>query len=425
MYLKIITLIQQQSNNPMPEGRVLDSAGTFTQEFIMTDQQGNARVAFRNKGGIAKVFQENSYYGTGLILPNSPVSTPSVANKKLYNGGSEWQNDSPSGTYNLPDYYQTFNRNYDAAIGRWTSIDPKAENTNFLSAYQYANDNPLAFNDPMGDLSQLQWNQVIQIYDSGPITENRKYEDGITGYFLEDDSQNLIGYVPGGGGGGGNYTVDSNGKIVEDTNNPVVPEAGKDILWAIGTKTFNYNDPFLAVSDGILESQQPSVTINGQKLDYFTVNDNIEATSIFEFLAQNTSVEWALIRFDGFSNYIATSHQETHFTGVQYLINSIWENGGYVTEVIHDHPHSPGVGFLGGDLYGPSGFRPDDPTPFHGDKGVAQEYDFVQFGFENNFQPIYWQVYDVNSHYYFQYNGIGIQNDLTPEEYFNMVYKYF
>jgi len=25
----------------------------------------------------------------------------------FHNGGSEWQNDSPSDTYNLPDYYET------------------------------------------------------------------------------------------------------------------------------------------------------------------------------------------------------------------------------------------------------------------------------------------------------------------------------
>ena len=33
---------------PMPEGRVLNNSGTLVQEFIITDQQGNARLSFQN-----------------------------------------------------------------------------------------------------------------------------------------------------------------------------------------------------------------------------------------------------------------------------------------------------------------------------------------------------------------------------------------
>ena len=49
------------------EGRVNYAAGTFTNEYIISDQQGNARVSFNNTGtsGAAKVVQENSYYGYG------------------------------------------------------------------------------------------------------------------------------------------------------------------------------------------------------------------------------------------------------------------------------------------------------------------------------------------------------------------------
>ena len=133
---------------PMPEGRVVNNAGTLTQQFVITDQQGNARISFQNNGSnTAVVTQENSYYGFGLILPNSPVNPSSPANKQLYNGGSEWQNDYS----NLPDYYQTFNRNYDAALGRWIAVDPEAESTESMSTYQYAGNNPVMFNDPQGN----------------------------------------------------------------------------------------------------------------------------------------------------------------------------------------------------------------------------------------------------------------------------------
>ena len=127
----------------------MNISGTLKQEFIITDQQGNARISFQDNGsGVALVKQENSYYGFGMLLPNSPVATPTTPNKQLYNGGSEWQNDFS----NLPDYQQTFFRNYDAALGRWVAVDPMAESAESLTTYQYAGNNPILANDPMGNL---------------------------------------------------------------------------------------------------------------------------------------------------------------------------------------------------------------------------------------------------------------------------------
>jgi RHS repeat-associated protein len=177
---------------PMPEGRVVVSGSTYTQQFIITDQQGNARIAFQNNGsGTAVVTQENSYYGLGLIMPNSPVSTPAVPNKQLYNGGSEWQNDYS----NLPDYYQTNNRNYDAAIGRFIGVDPMAESAESMSSYQYAGNNPVMYNDPMGNA----WSPIYHpLGDGDGIAES-----GALNFGGVDDSD-------GGGGGGGSHS-NSNG----------------------------------------------------------------------------------------------------------------------------------------------------------------------------------------------------------------------
>jgi RHS repeat-associated protein len=135
---------------PMPEGRALKSGSSIKLEYVITDNQGNVRVTFDNSGtgGAAKVKQENSYYPFGLIMPSSLVATPTTPNENLYNGGSEWQNDYN----NLPDYYQTFYRNYDAALGRWIGVDPKAESAESMTSYHYGGNNPVMFNDPMGDL---------------------------------------------------------------------------------------------------------------------------------------------------------------------------------------------------------------------------------------------------------------------------------
>jgi len=132
----------------MPEGRSMYNGSGFTQEYAIGDHQGNTRICFNNTGtgGTAQVVQENSYYAFGLIMPGTTVSTGTTPNKNLYNGGSEWQNDYS----NLPDYYQTLNRNYDAALGRFVSVDPEPESAESMSNYQYAGNMPMMFNDPDG-----------------------------------------------------------------------------------------------------------------------------------------------------------------------------------------------------------------------------------------------------------------------------------
>ncbi|WP_190295308.1 TIGR02594 family protein [Mucilaginibacter rubeus] len=136
---------------PMPEGRVRNTGSSLKPEYIITDQQGNARISFEESAtaGVPVVRQENSYYGTGMSMTSTTI-LPTSPNKTLYNGGSEWQNDYS----NSPDYYQTLNRNYDAALGRFVAADPMAEETESMTVYQYANNNPIMMNDPDGDYAQ-------------------------------------------------------------------------------------------------------------------------------------------------------------------------------------------------------------------------------------------------------------------------------
>ncbi|UKJ06180.1 RHS repeat-associated core domain-containing protein [Solitalea lacus] len=130
---------------PIVEGRVRNEGG-LKYEYMIADNMGNVRISVEDVGGIATVKQENSYYPFGLTMPGNYVSTNPV-NNKLYNGGSEWQNDFSG----LPELYNTFYRNYDPAIGRFIAVDPKAEITDELSTYHYAGNNPILYNDPMGD----------------------------------------------------------------------------------------------------------------------------------------------------------------------------------------------------------------------------------------------------------------------------------
>jgi RHS repeat-associated protein len=89
----------------------------------------------------SNVIQYNEYYPFGLQAATSWTREGSK-NNYLYNAGSELN----QGT----GWYEMFFRNYDAAIGRLTAIDPLATKYASLSAYHYAFNNPVSFNDPSG-----------------------------------------------------------------------------------------------------------------------------------------------------------------------------------------------------------------------------------------------------------------------------------
>jgi RHS repeat-associated protein len=82
------------------------------------------------------------YYPFGLTA-KSYTRSAADPTKYLYNGGVE-QNDYTS-------YYETFYRNYDASIGRFMGVDIKAASFSSQTPYQYAFNDPVSLNDPLGD----------------------------------------------------------------------------------------------------------------------------------------------------------------------------------------------------------------------------------------------------------------------------------
>ena len=69
----------------------------------------------------------------------------SMTNRYGYNGGNEYEDEGEL------NYSNTFYRKYDAQIGRFTGVDIKAEEFAGLTPYQFGGNNPVMFNDPMGD----------------------------------------------------------------------------------------------------------------------------------------------------------------------------------------------------------------------------------------------------------------------------------
>jgi RHS repeat-associated protein len=98
----------------------------------------------------------------------------------------QWGND-------YSKYYETSYRSYDASLGRFMQADPLAEMTFSPSPYIFALNNPVRWNDPLGLLTQKEFDDIMSelwSYEfggswssggSGTITKFTSYEEGFFG----------------------------------------------------------------------------------------------------------------------------------------------------------------------------------------------------------------------------------------------------
>ncbi len=116
--------------------------------LIIKDWQGNVRVTIDRNGNVVEAVD---YYPYGMVMEkDNEIATDAQPYKY---GGKEL--DRRFGY----DSYDFEARVYDPALGRFTTPDPLAWDTPWVSPYSYCAANPIRYIDPTGETIQFNGNQ--------------------------------------------------------------------------------------------------------------------------------------------------------------------------------------------------------------------------------------------------------------------------
>lgn len=155
------------------EGRLTPKdGGGYDCEYFIKDHLGNNRVTVWDSAGVAVVQQENHYYPFGMAMQGDKVAYQNPnkenVNKYLYNG-KEMQDDHG---LDWLDYGARF---YDAALGRFHTIDRFAEKYFSYSPYGYAANDPIKYIDVNGDSLWINTPDGNLLYQNGSMyTKDKK-----------------------------------------------------------------------------------------------------------------------------------------------------------------------------------------------------------------------------------------------------------
>jgi hypothetical protein len=153
----------------------------------------------------------------------------------------------------------------------------------------------------------------------------------------------------------------------------------------------NMTNSAFTVNKGILDNQKES-----GETTYMSVKGNEQAKGLFEFLGENTGVEWGRVAYGKNSNYITTNNSE-HDNGAQTIaFEKLLKNGdGNLIKKI-DHSHQDGSSPSG--FPGEKGFLPKG----EGDRAFAQ---WLYKNYSSDAKNILLRVYNPLDKSYTKYNN--------------------
>ena len=158
--------------------------------YYLQDHQGNNRVVIDQNGTVEET---NHYYPFGGVFASTSSVQPYKYNVK--------ELDTKKGL----NWYDYGARHYDAAIGRFATVDPMAEKLYGWAPYAYCYDNPIKHVDKDGKIGETVWDVFSLIMGVESFTENVSQGnigaavlDGVG--IIADAAAVALPLVPGGAG---------------------------------------------------------------------------------------------------------------------------------------------------------------------------------------------------------------------------------
>lgn len=145
--------------------------------------------------------------------------------------------------------------------------------------------------------------------------------------------------------------------------------------------------------------------------DIMKVRGDETATNLFEFLANNTKVEWSFFQLgiagDQGLNYLTTSHEKSTERGGTQMINTQFQYGYTIRSHTHNHP---------GNTAMPSGLTDKDGKMAGewGDIGFSKSVEnWYMSTYPSRTTPIF-RIYTASDAEYIQYNKNSTIHDFSP-----------